>query len=95
MLLVLAAALLHATSAGASAASAFASPAVSLRSGALRLTMGTNGSYSLAVDGEPPVRGAPLSVFADGVAHTVVNDRLRCPAAPAASRAASSGRGGA
>lgn len=44
--------------------------------------MGANGSYTLTVDGEAPVRGAPLSVFAGGAAHTVANNGLRCPAAP-------------
>ena len=55
-----------------------------LRSGALTLTVGQNGSYSIGIQGQLPVRGAALSVFAEGAAHTMDNGGLLCPTSPRA-----------
>jgi hypothetical protein len=53
---------------------------VLLRTGALRLTLGQNGSYTLQVAGEALVHGAPLSLFVEGAEHTVASGGLRCDA---------------
>lgn len=56
-------------------------PVPDVRSGALRVAFAPGGNYQLLIEGEGPVRGAPLSVFLDGAEHTLANGGLRCNAA--------------
>lgn len=69
---------------GCAVALAAAQPPVPpVRSGALRVSFRSDTSYELQVEGQLPARGAPLSVYAGGAAHTVANKGLRCGTATA------------
>ena len=56
-----------------------------VRSGPLSVELEAGGNSTLRIAGEAPVRGAPLSVFVGGAAHTVANGGLKCGAPTATS----------